>query len=80
MTIVKQFFFNQSKICDNSFNETKLSLNIFPTRHLLQDDRIHAMKRRKKWNTPFLYKPNTSFIDMTTVALKFFEGYLTLFL
>lgn len=80
MTIVKQFFFNQSKICDSSFNETTVSLNIFPTRHLLQADWIDKMKRCKKWNTSFLYKPNTSFIEMTTVALKFFEGYLTLFL
>jgi hypothetical protein len=80
MKTVQQFFFNQSKICGNSFNETTVSLDVFPTRHLLQADRIHVMKRCKKWNTPFLYKPNTSFIEMTIVAFKFFEGYLTLFL
>jgi hypothetical protein len=58
------------KICGNSFNETTVFFNTFPTTHLLQADLVYTLKWCKKWNTPFLYVLNTRFVEMIMVAFK----------
>lgn len=66
---VKQFFI-RSKICDNGYYETAY-LNTFPITHFLHADLVHRLKRCKKKNTPFLYIPSTSCVEIITLALKF---------
>jgi hypothetical protein len=39
--------------------------------HFLHADLVHRLKRCKKKNTPFLYIPSTSFVEIITLALKF---------
>jgi hypothetical protein len=47
---------------------------MFPIRHLLQADPVHIWNRYKKWNTPFLYVLNTSFLEIIIVGFKLFTG------